>query len=160
MSNWNAVGLFCDDVRQEIGGTTTIVGLQPDNMLVPQFPCTLLKLTFVVRIHIPIEIEPRELSARIILTDGKELLLGTFSAQDIDKAREQNRSKNIPTVGFILTAVAGGLNIPVAGLIKLFAKFGDEERLCGVLNVQASSPLNDSSQQTSRPSAASQMSIS
>ncbi|WP_189994763.1 DUF6941 family protein [Thalassobaculum fulvum] len=44
--------LFCDDVRQEIGDKTTLVGIYKQELIVDSFPATLPRLAIVVRIGI------------------------------------------------------------------------------------------------------------
>jgi hypothetical protein len=41
--------MLCDDVRQEVGGKTSIMGLYDHHIVVPQIPCILPKICFYTR---------------------------------------------------------------------------------------------------------------
>lgn len=46
---------YCDDIRHEIGGKTTLVGLYNSSMVLPSVPATVSKLCVVVTITTPIK---------------------------------------------------------------------------------------------------------
>lgn len=48
-----AHAIFCDDIRQELGGKFTFVGVYGDTLLVPAFPAILPKLCVVVHMATP-----------------------------------------------------------------------------------------------------------
>ena len=55
MSEITTQCIFCDDVRQEIGGKLSFMGVYDDKMLVPSFPSIVTSLNVVVKIQIPID---------------------------------------------------------------------------------------------------------
>ena len=44
---------FCDDIRTEIDGRTTLIGVYKHPLIVPQFPFTIPKLGFAISVVIP-----------------------------------------------------------------------------------------------------------
>jgi hypothetical protein len=57
---------FCDDVRQEIGGKLSLIGVYNGVMYVPQFPVTLPKLWVLATYSMPQEEPPKDLKVRIL----------------------------------------------------------------------------------------------
>lgn len=46
-----ATTLFCDDIRHEIGGKTSLIGVYDGKLLVNEFPATLNKLCLIVHLY-------------------------------------------------------------------------------------------------------------
>jgi hypothetical protein len=57
---------FCDDVRQEVGGKQSLIGVYNGVMFVPQFPVTLPKLWLVATYSTPCEEPPKSLKLRVL----------------------------------------------------------------------------------------------
>ena len=57
---------FCDDVRQEVGGKLSLIGVYNAVMYVPQFPVTLPKLWVLATYFMPQEEPPKDLKVRIL----------------------------------------------------------------------------------------------
>lgn len=47
--NRHVHAIFSDDIRQEVGGKVTLVGIYGDQMLVPELPCMVPKLCLTVK---------------------------------------------------------------------------------------------------------------
>lgn len=60
---------FCDDVRQEIGGKQSLIGVYNTVMYVPQFPVTLPKLWVVAAYTTPVNEPPASLKVRVLKND-------------------------------------------------------------------------------------------
>ncbi|MBY0532749.1 MAG: hypothetical protein K2P86_12345 [Xanthobacteraceae bacterium] len=152
MPRWQAVGLFCDDLRDETRSKTSLIGIFPDNLFVSDIPVGILKIGFTVRIYVNTDSEAEEVSAKIKFADGEEKEIASFDKQFVANTIQKNRDRNLPIVGFVTGAVAGNLHVTKEGPILLIAKFGSEERICGCLNVSKREPnsLNVSEQPSSR----------
>jgi hypothetical protein len=59
------VGIFCDDIRNEIGNKLTLVGCYGADMLLSQFPALLPKVGVHVRIYTPIKRPVQQLSLQL-----------------------------------------------------------------------------------------------
>ena len=57
---------FCDDVRQEVGGKQSLIGVYNGVMYVPQFPVTLPKLWMLATYSTPYDEPPKSLKIRIL----------------------------------------------------------------------------------------------
>jgi hypothetical protein len=158
MADVNVVTLFCEDVRQEIAGTDTIVGVMPDNVVVPQIPSLFPKLAIYSRVHIPTDMVIKSISVKVKMLDGRISLLGTFDERQILKEQNNGRATNSPLVGFIFRAVLSPAPIVQHGRITVTATIDDQEIVGGSLNVQKDQPnpsASASEQPVSQPQPAS-----
>jgi hypothetical protein len=73
MNDISIVALFCSDVRQEKGGTETIVGVLPDNVNLPSIPGPFAQICVYVRMHMRPSFRPAQIISRLMLPDGSEL---------------------------------------------------------------------------------------
>ena len=71
---------FCDDIRQEIGGKISLIGVYNGVMYVPQFPVTLPKLWLMTTLVMPYKEPPH--SMKIHVTKNSEPLV------DLDATEE------------------------------------------------------------------------
>ena len=78
MRDWNAVCLFCEDVREKHGDT--LLGIFPDNINVADIQHH-LRLGVYVRIHINVDSKIQSISAKLRTTTGEELLLEGLTPQ-------------------------------------------------------------------------------
>ena len=70
--------IFCDDVRQEIGGKCSYIGVYGGEMFVPGFPVSLPKLCLVLRVNSPANEPFRSVKMRI-LRDEEMLAEGSIN---------------------------------------------------------------------------------
>ena len=73
--------LFCDDIRHEVGGKLSFIGIYSGGLFVPAFPVTLPKLCLSVKIVTPAD-EPLRVLNLCVLRDEETL-------QEIALAEEQ-----------------------------------------------------------------------
>ena len=133
---WHAVGVFCDDVRPENEGRMSVMGIMPDNADVPGFPFLLLRLGAYVRVHVLPTSNINQIEVVIRFPTGQEQTLGTFDAVQIEKSKAEAKESGANWCGFITAAVAGNVTIPESGILRLVAKVGNEESICGSLNLR------------------------
>src|SRR5271166_4517656 len=146
MRPWHAIGVFCDDIRQEVSAIS-LMGVYPDNLSVPRIGA-LPRLGTYIRIHIDPSTEISSISAKICFPNGMENEIGRFDTDHIKSTQSDSRQKGAPWSGFIITALAINVPIDAAGRILLVAVIGDEELVCGGLNVEiASDPAATASAQ-------------
>jgi len=70
--NRHVLTVFCDDIRQEIGGKLSYIGVYSGNMLVSEFPAVLPKLCLALSVVTPTLNPFRKLTLRIL--KDKEIL--------------------------------------------------------------------------------------
>lgn len=61
--------LFCDDIRHEINGKLSYIGVYSGTLFVPVFPVTLPKLCISVKIVTPVNEPLRSLTLRVLKDD-------------------------------------------------------------------------------------------
>lgn len=74
---------FCDDIRQEVGGKISLIGVYNGVMYVPEFPVTLPKLWLMATLVMPHKESPK--SMKISVTKNSEPLV------DLDATEEYLR---------------------------------------------------------------------
>ena len=77
-------GVFCDDIRHEIGGKISLIGCYSEVMLVGKFPITLPKLCASVRAITPAD-EPFKTLKIFVLKDDEVLVEGEIPCADLPK---------------------------------------------------------------------------
>lgn len=80
--NRQAYAIFCDDIRHELGGKLTLVGVYSGSLLVQAFPSVLPKLCLVLKVFTPIESPFQRLKIRI-LKDDETIAEGELPQQEL-----------------------------------------------------------------------------
>lgn len=119
-TKFSAVTMFCDDVRQEVGHTETIVGILPDNVNLPAFPIALPKIAIYTRIVVETDFIPEPIHV-VLSTGGSESTIATIDVETISNAILQSKEKASPIVGFLARATAAPFPIekPVRMLVRV-----------------------------------------
>ena len=112
----SVTAFFCEDIREETAGTTTLVGVMPDNLnLAGVFPAgqqaLLPKLGLYIRVHLDPGTQPRQVSARIINTDGSVITESAWERGVIEKSFSDTRANDNPIVSLVLKVVGGPFGI-------------------------------------------------
>jgi hypothetical protein len=144
MRPFSFVGLFCEDLREEISGTHTIVGVLPDNIVVGSVPGMLPKLGIYIRIQVDMDIIPRTLNARMRIPGGQIFELANF-AELIAPAKEQAAAKGTPFAGLLAKGTFTPLPISELGRIEAIVEIDGTEYVCGVLNLIQPEPAIEAS---------------
>ena len=131
--------IFCDDIRHEIDGKTTYVGVYKGVMYVHgELPITVPKLCFAVSVtqkranfdpHVTVIVEgPGETD--IVKVETNEISPGALLA-GVDATFPWKS----PLVSLEATVIAVGLKIAAEGIIKVRAEIGDKKVRVGRLRV-------------------------
>lgn len=136
----SVVGFFCEDIRDEQTGGETLIGVFPDNMVVPGVPGALPRAAVYVRINFDPTTPPA--GGHIVMRwhDGTETVIGDITEALITQSRDGVVSSGLPIVGIKSKTILSPFVVPSAGRIDLVAKFGDAEHLCAILNVKVAEP--------------------
>jgi hypothetical protein len=132
MRRWHAIGLFCEDVREN---GSSLTGILPDNIEVPKVPAMMGKIGIYVRVNLDPEDNIKSVTAKIKFPDGSEASLGGFTADTIERTRRDLIDKGAPWVGLIITGVATPFPIQKTGRLSIVVIVDDQEIICGSLNV-------------------------
>lgn len=150
------VGVFCEDIREEKSGQSTLIGLMPDNINVPSSPQTaegrvprglIPKIGLYVRINLGLEDDPGPMTLKLIFPGGEEQALGNISSEVIAQSKKEAIARGLPIAGILSRAVLSPLIAPGSpGLITAVLETQKGRHVCAILNM-----LVDSS--TSSPNA-------
>jgi hypothetical protein len=135
-----AVALFCEDIREEQQGTSTIVGVLPDNLSVGSGPGFLPKLAIYLRIQIDHAVTVSTIRARIIFSDGRELEMAPFDLGSFEAAKKESIQNSIPYTGLVAKAIISPVSIQESGRIEVIMAVNGEEFVCGMLRLIISDP--------------------
>lgn len=96
--------LFCDDIRHEIGGKLSYIGVYSGGLFVPAFPVTLPKLCLSVRIVTPANEPLRTLILRVLKDEEnlQELTLDEDQLAAASDADEDATEERIQMTQFML----------------------------------------------------------
>ena len=143
MEKLSIIGVFCEDIREEVGGTTTLIGLLSDTVNVnaatrgaaekteSKF---LGKLCVFVRANFDPD-NPIRIKTYLVFPDGQELEVGSAEGDIIGKAQSDAKNKGNPLAGIVLKAILGGFSLSSdGGVVRLEADINGERRLLGAIN--------------------------
>ncbi len=139
--------VFCDDIREEIGGKRTFVGVYGNFMVIAAVgPITLQQLCAAISLRIHPPIEPTAVSIRIFRSDGDELLFeasAEFPPTPSDLSSDTSSFGDENSLSFIelfVPARMQNLVITQDCAIKVRAFIGDDEIRLGSIVVSFVEP--------------------
>ena len=135
----NAVALFCEDIREEMIGSETLVGVLPDNITVPSFPVAVPKLGVYVRIHVNATQPPKNMRVKIIWPWDGEHPTTEIDPQIIHEATQNALRDKAPLFGIISRIRMNNVLLRSSGVIRVVATVDESDVLAGILNVQSES---------------------
>jgi hypothetical protein len=152
MRPFSFIGIFCEDVRDEVGGTHTVVGILPDNVNIGALPGMIAKLAIYIRIQLDKDYNPKVLKARMKIPGGIAFEIADL-AELIRPTKEQAESSNMPFVGLVAKAIISPLQISQVGRIEAIVDVDGTEYICGVLNLIQQPEANARASNASAPPA-------
>jgi hypothetical protein len=135
MGSFSAITIFCEDIREEVGGTETLIGIMPDNVQLPVIPFHFPKICIYTRIHLTFDFKPEEIKFFLKFPDNSEQFFGETSAEQVRSALTDSHSKNNLITGLIFKVKIANLPIKTEGKLVPMIKFGTEEFITGTLNI-------------------------
>jgi hypothetical protein len=136
--------LFCEDIREEKGGTDSLVGVLLDNIEVPVIPTALPKLGMYTRLGFSLSAAPDNTLVLLRYPDGREQQLAEFSKERIEKEIEKAKTSGAPFAGFVSRGRAVPFPIAQTGRLLVVVKSSDTEIVSGHLNVKIKPPTDSS----------------
>jgi hypothetical protein len=136
MNNVSVVAIFCSDIRQEKGGTETIVGVFPDNVNLPRIPGAFAQMHVYVRLHILPTFYPKSITTRLVSPDGAELSHNEMDSAIVESARGKALANDAPYLGLIARIAIAPMRISQEGRIRAIVAIDGEDHVAGALNCQ------------------------
>jgi hypothetical protein len=133
---FSALSVFAEDIREEVAGTQTIVGVMPDNMAVPSFPGLFPKIAVYTRISFDPGFPPKNLSIACTLNDTLELAADTFATEMIEGSVRATRAKDGPIATLVSKILIGGITISGPSRIRVVVSNASGDVLAGSLNIE------------------------
>jgi hypothetical protein len=141
--------IFCDDIRQEIGGKITLVGVYNVAILAMDgFPLVIPKLCFSTRYREPLLMErASELIFKLIVNDGPEdrvvfeHIVSVSTIKPYDIMAESEETDPTSFWEFIINGMVSPLIIKDTSKIRMRAYRDGEEQRLGALLIRA--PTDD-----------------
>src|SRR5204863_1010 len=98
----SAIGIFCEDIREEKSGQVTLVGILPDNVVMPRIPPEIAeknpsarpiipRIALYVRVHVGADEAMQPLRLKLILPNDSEMEIGTIDTDLITKSQNEAR---------------------------------------------------------------------
>jgi hypothetical protein len=140
----NCIGLFCEDIREEVGGPYTIVGVMPDNINVAGpagaesgLPLMLPKMGIYLRVNLDASKRPKgAVTARATIPGLDDVQIGELGEVAIKAAYVDSKAKKQSVVGLIFKAILSPVQFKQSGLAVIYVKIDGAEIIAGILNVE------------------------
>lgn len=88
--------IYCDDIRNEIGGKLSFMGVYGTDMIIPNFPAAIGKLCVYVSIKFPFAEHPKE-KIYIAISEGDKILSEMrLEKENLEKSQPPPPDKNTP----------------------------------------------------------------
>ncbi|GGK27762.1 hypothetical protein GCM10011322_12890 [Salinarimonas ramus] len=135
--------LFCDDIRLEASGQTSLIGCYAGQLIVHHaWPVTLPKLAVMALVDAPRAAPPREIVLRIVLDPGDTLLFETRVEATRDEPSDTAELEESPDaiVRIGLNVVLGPLAIEQESRLRVRAVVDGAEIKLGSLKIVSAPP--------------------
>lgn len=148
MRRWQAVGLFCEDIREEARSLHTLIGVMPGNMRVPRIPGAFARLGMYVRVHVEAAAtDVGDIGMTLVLPDGNKNHFDGFTTDQVNVELQKAIENGLPHAGFMLQAVGTSVPIKAQGRIELVATIGNESIICASMRVFQEATVSSVSEQ-------------
>lgn len=128
-----AISIFCEDIREEVGGSVSLIGVMPDNVGVASADRALPKLMVYTRINLSLDEEIQEITCFLRTQDGEEVAHSVFPVEQMKESFEQAKSQGNVFVGFV--SRVGAAAFPASpGRVISITKYRGTEYVAGSLN--------------------------
>jgi hypothetical protein len=141
MNDITTIALFCDDIRQESAGTTTLVGVYPDSLSLPKMPGVLAKLSVYCRIHVRADYKPGRIVTRLLMPGSDDDVPSSPADEKIvNGALDKARAESKPYAGLITTFAIVGLRLREPGRMRVIVTEGEREYTAAILDLKLVPP--------------------
>ena len=129
-----AVTLFCEDIREEKTGLSTLIGVMPNNIETANFPIVFAKLGLYTRISFSADAEVGDLSVWLQMA-GEKRLLTKIDPDLVVKAKSEAK-RGVPMAGLISKSLLPAFTVTKPAVVTVTVQVGDQEIVAGGMNVR------------------------
>lgn len=132
--------IYCDDIRNELGGKLSFMGVYSSDMILPSFPATLSKICAYITLTVPLNTPPKKsIAIRLlsgeaviaeVIIDEASLESASLPPADLDTPEEER------SLAIALTFVMAPLQVPEPMKIRLRAEVDGEELKGNALKIR------------------------
>ncbi|KTB97813.1 DUF6941 family protein [Pseudomonas sp. ICMP 10191] len=139
--NRYAHAIFCDDIRQEVGGKTTMVGIYTGQLVASEIPCVLPKICLALSLVTPQKRKFEEICVTGSFNDV-EIFKMELSKKQIESIVTQAPERTEPVSFYTvqLMAILTPFQIEKAGKLKLSVLADGKKLECGGLEIKHAPP--------------------
>ena len=140
------ISLFCEDIREEVGGKKSLMGVFDADLVVSHFPIVIPKLAVLIRLIVPGDLAAGALTWKVYFP-GDQSDAPAFKVEESITESESRGSREpsadwrdgdvTPVQEFNQSAIFSPVRIKHEGLIKVRVDVGDITVKAGVLRVHA-----------------------
>lgn len=137
MKGMRASLLFCEDIREESGGTASLIGVMPDVMNLPNFPIGFQKFAIYLRLSVQTNAKAETITINFRSPGiDQPQLLQTIEREVIEQAQKDAVERKMPYAGVTGAMLFQGFVVREPGTILVELQVGDEAEVIGVLNIR------------------------
>lgn len=133
--DWTTFTLFCEDVRPELAGSASLVGVMNDNLEVSGLPAVLPKLVTYTRVIFPTDMRVTDCHVELRVNGHPIGPKTDFAPELIEQSRETAVRHRAPTYGVIGTLGMTNFAINQDVVIEAWVKTDAIERLSGFVSI-------------------------
>jgi len=133
--------IYCDDIRHELSGKTTLVGVYSGKLIAASLPASLAKLCVVLNLATPLERPFREVSV-IGKLYGEEVFKLEVNEDEMAKYNEQIAlmKRDAKFIDLQMASIMSPLQIDKPGQLSLEVKVDGELMPCRPLDIGLAEP--------------------
>lgn len=135
VQDFSATALFCDTIRDEVGGTVTIVGVLNDNITVPFTPGALARLCVYVRISFDPFKSPKRLSISLQFSDDPVLFESFVETDLLEKAFADAVSNGAALATLVTRIETAPFPVASPGILRVLIKRDQITQTIGTLKI-------------------------
>ncbi len=140
--NRYAHAIYCDDIRQELGGKITLVGIYTGKCLIQTIPGILPKLCISISMAAPKTDPFRSIQVSAVFA-GTEVVKMELDESQIHHILEANPSiepKERKAMTLVLMGVISPFSVPSAGRLKVTVTADGRDLYCEHLEIDSAPP--------------------
>lgn len=138
----NATTVFCDSYREEVGGSSSVIGIFPETVFLESIPGAMSRVSTYTLIHFDSLDRPEQLEVFLRFPNGSEEARSSISQQQIDDAATPKPEGSTPPIsGLIISASASPFHVIEPGRVLSILKTPEGEQIIGQINfLQGTAP--------------------
>ncbi|WP_188064677.1 DUF6941 family protein [Sphingobium sp. KCTC 72723] len=129
-----AVSIFCEDLRAELGNKESLVGALPSNIGMPAFPAAVTKFCIYTRITLLAGAKLELFDLIMITPNGQSMFLSKLEQAVIDECQSAMLKYGDPTGSIVMRVIGEPFVFPVPGHYSVVLRGSHGDLLTGSIN--------------------------